>query len=139
MSEVEDGLSVRMRLVLLLSPYHFSKDDLVCPREMSQAGMAEKLGLPRNHIAVELGRAVAKGLIGVGSAHVNGFKCNVKVYFLTPLGVQLAMQTKRELHEEHAQQVFKSSLEARIEERSVADPREAAKIEDWEQPRTTLR
>ena len=139
MSGVGDGQSVRIRLVLFLSPYHFTEEDLARPRQMCQAGMAEGLGLGRNHVAVELGRAIAKGLIAVGRAHVNGFKANVKVYFLTPLGRLLATQSSKLLHEEQAQRVFEGRLEARVEEKGIADPREAAEIEDLEQPHTTLR
>jgi DNA-binding MarR family transcriptional regulator len=92
MTGAEDELSVRLQIVLLLAPCSRWKGNKACPRDMTQVGLAENLGLPRPHVTVELGRAVKKGLIEFARAYVNGSKRQVKVYNLTATGESLAVQ-----------------------------------------------
>jgi len=92
MNGVGDDLSVRLQIVLLLAPCSRWKGNKACPRDMTQVGLAENLGLPRPHVTVELGRAFKKGLVEFARAYVNGNKRQVKVYNLTAAGESLAVQ-----------------------------------------------
>ena len=101
MKGVEGDQTVRVRIVLFLSDYSRWKGKLACPRQMTQEGIAEGLGLTRNHVSVEVGRACEAGLIEAKDAHVNGCKRILKAYSLTELGERLLIQL-RELYRELA-------------------------------------
>lgn len=65
---------------------------MVCPRKITQPGIAEELGLTRACVAKELIRLRGKGLIEAETAYINGAKRQMKVFFLSLKGEQLAAQ-----------------------------------------------
>jgi hypothetical protein len=83
--EVE-GKTVSEKILLNLSRYSRYQRDLVCPRAMTQQGIADRLGISRGHAAVELKRLLGRGHIAWRHAHIPDVCPRLKVYCLTPLG-----------------------------------------------------
>jgi len=63
---------------------------------LTQSGIAQSLNLPRAHIAIEIERAVTKGLVFSKHARVRG-KREVKVYALTQRGIEEAERVRDEV------------------------------------------
>jgi len=89
--EVE-GKTVGEKILLHLSHFSRYERDIVCPREMTQAGIAEKFGIRRGHVAVEVKRLLGRGHIATRRAHVPDMRSRLKVYNLTYLGEILVKQ-----------------------------------------------
>jgi len=125
MNGVGDDLSVRLQIVLLLAPCSRWKGNKACPRDMTQVGLAENLGLPRPHVTVELGRAVKKGLVEFARAYVNGNKRQVKVYNLTATGESLAVQLTQLRREQPSSRSGKGISGGERVERADPEPRQS--------------
>ncbi len=82
------------RLVLHLSYYSRFKEEFVCPVEMTQDGISEKIGISRAHAALELKRLKQRGHVDCRLAHVARTKTRRKVYFLTKPGEEHATGLK---------------------------------------------
>jgi DNA-binding MarR family transcriptional regulator len=89
--EVE-GKTVGEKILLNLSHYSRYQRDLVCPRAMTQQGIADRAGISRGHAAVELKRLLVRGHIASRHAHIPDVCLRLKVYHLTPLGEILVRQ-----------------------------------------------
>jgi len=135
MGRIEESQSIAQKILLLLLPHSYDKNDnMVCSRDMTVMGIADRFGLKENHVRIELGRMREKGWIDVGDSHANHVKRRVNVYYLTEKGRHLAMQFKRLAREEPLVPVFDGGLEARNAEGVAANHNEAAaEIGDWEQ------
>jgi DNA-binding Lrp family transcriptional regulator len=89
--EVE-GKTVGEKILLLLSRYSRYQRDLVCPRAMTQQGIADRLDISRGHVAVEVKRLLGRGYIASRHAHIPDVCPMLKVYHLTYLGEILVRQ-----------------------------------------------
>ena len=84
------ALTIGERIVVHLFQYARNQDAFVCPVEMSQAGIADSLGISRAHAAIELKRQMDAGRVVTRVAHVMGAPTRRKVYTLTPKGFLIA-------------------------------------------------
>lgn len=89
-----DNCTIGKRVLIHLSCYSKHSEDYVCPPEMTQDGMALKLGISRAHAALELKRLKERNQVEHRLAHVNGAKSRRKVYSLTMTGERLARDLK---------------------------------------------
>ncbi|MCI4368738.1 MAG: hypothetical protein L3K09_04165 [Thermoplasmata archaeon] len=85
------GAELRISARLLL---HISRQPQFAPREtvpeaLTQAGMAETLGVSQGAISSALTRLVDGGVLRVGLNHVRGRFKRLKVYQLTPEGMSI--------------------------------------------------
>ncbi len=72
------------RIVLHLAQYSRYREQFECPKEISQSGIAEALGISRAHAALELKKLKEKDEeVEERLAHIKGGKTRRKVYFLT--------------------------------------------------------
>ena len=62
----------------------------VSPIDFTQKGIADALGIRRNHAGVELNRLVGRGILKATDAWVKGVTGMRKVYTLTSAGLALA-------------------------------------------------
>lgn len=65
----------------------YGKDD-VAPLALTQKGISEGLGLPRDHFNVALKRLVDKGFVSVSTQVVRGAPRRLRVYLLTRAGAE---------------------------------------------------
>lgn len=79
-----------------LSCYSRYRDEYVCPLEMTQDGMSQRLGISRAHAALELKRLKGRNQVEYRLAHVVKAKTRRKVYELTPAGERIANEVKDE-------------------------------------------
>ena len=79
-------VTVGERILVHLSWYLRFSDAFECPRETTQDGIAEGLGISRAHAALELKRLKTSAKVEERMAHVAGARSRRKVYFLTPAG-----------------------------------------------------
>ncbi len=89
-----DNCTIGNRVLIHLSCYSKHGEEYVCPSEMTQDGMALKLGISRAHAALELKRLRERNHVENRLAHVNGAKTRRKVYSLTLAGERLARDLK---------------------------------------------
>jgi len=92
MSGEVKGKTVGERILLHLSRHSRYQRDYVCPRAMTQAGIADGLGVSRGHVAVELKRLLGREHIASRHAHIPDACSRLKVYHLTHLGEILVRQ-----------------------------------------------
>jgi len=83
-------VTVGERILVHLSWYLRYSDAFECPRETTQDGIADALGISRAHAALELKRLKASSKAEERMAHVAGARSRRKVYFLTPSGAGAA-------------------------------------------------
>src|SRR5437867_803354 len=83
-------VTVGERILVQLSWYLRFSDAFECPRETTQDGIAEALGISRAHAALELKRLKASARVEERMAHVAGGRTRRKVYFLTSSGAAAA-------------------------------------------------
>ena len=88
------GPTIGTRLILHLSCYSRFQNDYVCPFEMTQQGIAEKLGISREHVAAELWELKRKKLVTFKTGHVSKARTVRKVFFLTQAGELFARKLK---------------------------------------------
>jgi Mn-dependent DtxR family transcriptional regulator len=91
--EVE-GKTVGEKILLHLSRCSRFENEIVCPHTMTQQGIANKLGISREHVAAELTELRRKSRVASKYAHVPGTKTKRKVFYLTHLGQILARQLR---------------------------------------------
>lgn len=84
------NMTIGERIIVHLFQYIRRQDAFVCPGGMSQAGIANTLGITRAHAAIELRRQMDAGRVTVRIAHVTGMPTRRKVYALTPRGAGVA-------------------------------------------------
>ena len=89
-----NGCTIGNRLLVHLSCYSRYKDEYVCPMEMTQDGMSQRLGISRAHAALELKRLKGRNQVEYRLAHVVKAKTRRKVYELTPAGERIADEVK---------------------------------------------
>jgi len=89
--------TIGMRIVVHLSRSSRFQEDYVCPRETTQDGIAEKLGIGRGHAASELRVLIKRKLVKFELKHIPGVGIRKRAYFLTPAGEILAKQVKERM------------------------------------------
>jgi len=90
----KESPTIGTKLIVHLSRYSRFQDDLVCPREMTQHGISEKLGISREHVAAELWELKKKEYVKSDTKHVPKARTRRKVFFLTPVGELFARKLK---------------------------------------------
>ena len=91
-----NNCTVGRRVLIHLSCYSRHREDFVCPPEITQDGMALRLGISRAHVALELKRLKERRHVEYRLAHVVKAKCRRKVYHLTQAGEELARELRDE-------------------------------------------
>jgi len=90
-------LTVRERVSLhLLFQQRFAMDS-DSPKTVTQDGVAKAVEVGRNNVAKVLAEMTRDGLVESYTRHVKGLPSVRKVYFLTPLGLEHAKETKQNL------------------------------------------
>jgi tetratricopeptide (TPR) repeat protein/DNA-binding MarR family transcriptional regulator len=82
------------RVLIHLSCLSRHREDFVCPQEMTQDGIASRLGISRAHVALELKRLEKRSQVEYRLAHVVRAKSRRKVYTLTSAGDEIASELK---------------------------------------------
>lgn len=82
------------RLLVHLSCFSRYNGQYVCPPEMTQDGMSQKLGISRAHAALELKRMRERNHVEYRLTHVVKAKTRRKVYQLTQTGELMANELK---------------------------------------------
>jgi len=78
--------TVSVRIIVHLMDYRRSSEEYVFPREMTQLGMAQVLGIGRAHVGNELRKLEREGRVEVKSAYVATENRKLNVYTLTTAG-----------------------------------------------------
>ena len=92
--ESKHGCTIGNRVLIHLSGYSRFRDEYVCPQDMTQDGIASRLGISRAHVALELKRLRQKDQVEYRLAHVAMAKSRRKVYSLTRAGNDAAEDLK---------------------------------------------
>ncbi|TMI40050.1 hypothetical protein E6H23_08225 [Candidatus Bathyarchaeota archaeon] len=90
--------TVRRRILMHLANYSVQEPDHEAPREVSQQGIAEAVGIRLRHISQYIRPMIKEGLVTERSGLVDGGRQHQKVYFLTDQGRKEAswMQDKED-------------------------------------------
>ena len=75
--------TVRRRILMHLANYSVQEPDHEAPREVSQQGIAEAVGIRLRHISQYIRPMIKEGLVTERSGLVDGGRQHQKVYFLT--------------------------------------------------------
>ena len=78
--------TVRRRILMHLANYSMQEPDHEAPREVSQQGIAEAVGIRLRHISQYIRPMIKEGLVTERSGLVDGGRQHQKVYFLTDQG-----------------------------------------------------
>jgi DNA-binding MarR family transcriptional regulator len=79
-------LSVADKVLIHLSRIRTERESDIAPREASQEGIAESVGMLRSHVPRAVKELVLEGLVEEGKRHVKEVDKRVKVYIITPKG-----------------------------------------------------
>lgn len=90
-------LTVREKVILHILSYHRFIYDADAPAAATQEGIAEAVDVGRNNISKTVNALAKDGLVEIHTKHVKGFPTVKKVYFLTPVGFQAALDLKAEI------------------------------------------
>ncbi len=80
-------LRIADRILIHLYDYRVYEDRYEYPLEITQQGIAEKVGISTAHVPRNIKKLVEAGLIYTKKGHVTGKKKRVTVYFLTARGI----------------------------------------------------
>ena len=103
----------------------------VFPVDFTQQGIADALGIRRNHAGVELNRLLGKGIVLVRNAWVKGVKGQRKIYTLTHAGIVFAEiyaevysaeLTARRMKEEEPEDNWLLEMEMQMSEKRPTAP-----------------
>ena len=83
------------KLLVHLTEYPELGDLELHPREMTQDGMSEVIGVSRPHVARVLKQLLGRGLVDFKMAHIPGTMDRWRTYFLTESGRREAAQINR--------------------------------------------
>ena len=83
--------TVRRRILVHLANYSLQEPDHEAPREVSQQGIAEAVGIRLRHISQYIRPMIKEGLVTERSGLVDGGRQHQKVYFLTDQGRKEAL------------------------------------------------
>jgi DNA-binding MarR family transcriptional regulator len=87
-------LRISIRILLHIGRQGRFGPQEVPPPALSQAGMAEALGVSQGAVSNTLGRLVVGGILSVERAHVRARMMRLKVYQLTPSGEELVRRLR---------------------------------------------
>ncbi len=90
-------LNNRQKILLYLSKYKQEPEELIAPKDLTQEGIGEAIGIGRNNVPREMKKLMDEGFVISKKLHVNGIKNRRTVYFLTPKGIKEANKIKKEL------------------------------------------
>jgi len=90
-------LTVREKVTLHILNYHRFINDADAPASATQEGIADAVEVGRNNVSKIVNALAKEGLVEVHTKHVKGFPTVKKVYFLTPMGFQAALELKEEI------------------------------------------
>jgi DNA-binding transcriptional regulator LsrR (DeoR family) len=96
------GQTVAEMIILHLFHYMRFMKDFLCPRELTQDGIAERLGKYRGHVASELRKLRADGQVEFEVTHAPMARTKRKAFFLTQKGITRAMRLKERAETERA-------------------------------------
>ena len=95
-------LRVRDKILLhLLDFYGYRDSDYYAPYEITQAGIAESVGISRTHVPREVKTLISEGYVEEKKGRVLGRKKLVKIYTLTYEGMRKAQKIKDEVLNEY--------------------------------------
>ena len=100
-------LSVADKVLLHLSKVRVNKDAELAPREVSQEGIAEAVGISRTHVPRAVKELISNGLIEESKGHVKNGEKRIKLYLITPKGLFRA----REIEERTISQVVPAKIQ----------------------------
>lgn len=89
-------LSVREKIILHIYNCLAKSGGRVNAPLITQTGIAEALNITRAHASIELERGSGRNLFYDQKAKTNGGKREVKIYLLTPLGIETAKKLNQE-------------------------------------------
>ncbi len=71
------------------------------PLKVTQIGISNAIGVPRNNIPRSLIPLVENGQLSTHKAHIPGIRLKRNIYYLTQLGVKAATELKKQILEQH--------------------------------------
>jgi len=89
-------LSVAHKVLLHLSRIRTDRESDVAPREASQEGIAESVGMLRSHVPRAVKELLGEGLVEEDKRHVREGDKRVKVYIITPKGYAEVKRIERD-------------------------------------------
>ena len=84
--------TVNVRIIMHLMKHRHSSEEHVFPREVTQLGIAQALGIGRTHAGNELRKLEEEGRVEVKTAYVTMEDRRMNVYMLTPVGRSIGRQ-----------------------------------------------
>ncbi|WP_455392268.1 tetratricopeptide repeat protein [[Eubacterium] cellulosolvens] len=90
-------LTVQERILLHLSEYRDSIEQLEVPFALTQEGIAQDVGVVRSAIPRAIKKLISKNQVREQLAHVNGLTRRRKIYYLTTDGLVHAVELKNKL------------------------------------------
>ena len=126
MTREVEGKTVAEMIILHLLYYRCFEKAMVCPRGMTQEGIAEKLGKSRQHISVELKKLRDKCHVAFNTAHSPKAKTRRKAFYLTPEGIRLATQIREMRRAEVADSLIDEARTGRGGDRNPPIPADAS-------------
>jgi|YelNatPaOPRAMG01_1025707.scaffolds.fasta_scaffold02350_22 DNA-binding MarR family transcriptional regulator len=105
-------LSHAERVLIYLSRIRVDKDSDPVPRDITQEGIAEAVGISRSHVPRTVKGLIEDGLIEEAKRHVRLGEKRVKVYFVLPKGLKKA----REIEEKAMSRVVRAKIQNTIVE-----------------------
>jgi tetratricopeptide (TPR) repeat protein/DNA-binding MarR family transcriptional regulator len=81
-------LTVAERILLHLSQFPRHQEQFEVPRDLTQNGIADAIGVSRAHVTLELKELRKRGEVVEETKHVCSSKTKKKVYFVSPQGFQ---------------------------------------------------
>lgn len=90
-------LSVSERVLIHLSRIRFDRESDVAPRDTCQEGISESVGILRSHVPRAVKDLASDGLLEEGKRHVEDGEKRMKVYLITPKGLEKAKRIEERI------------------------------------------
>ncbi|MFO8110838.1 MAG: BREX system ATP-binding domain-containing protein [Thermoplasmata archaeon] len=90
-------VDAKYRTLIHLKKYQNYQHDLEVPYDITQAGIADNIGITRGHLTQVINKMCQEGLVIEKICHVQGNSRRRKVYFLSPSGIEQGKELNRSL------------------------------------------
>lgn len=91
------NLTSKEKILVYLLEYYGKDDSYALPVEVTQEGIAEKVGLKQNTVSYAVRNLVEESLVTEETRRIKGKKQKRKAYFLTERGVRKAQELKEKI------------------------------------------
>ncbi|MEW5759939.1 MAG: tetratricopeptide repeat protein [Candidatus Thermoplasmatota archaeon] len=111
------GITATDKTMLHLMRFYNLRNEITAPINVSQFGIAKKVGIRRTHVSRAVKKLIQMGYLIEKTAHIHGLKRSVKVYFPTEIGLAYA----RDFYEKLMESIIKvKGLNGAFEEHKLS-------------------